>query len=114
MTRHRKGGFKKDGDFVEVTLGGAYSYQEVVNTACSALGIDVETGTESAVLMRMSGSRVLDLPIDTGSKLVPWTIMGYMRAVLSKSTKGKFGIALVEVSGPSVVTVNPPPIYSTS
>ena len=45
----------------------------------------------------MPGSRVIDHPIDNGSKVVPWTMMAYSENILSKNTKVKFGIAFVEV-----------------
>ena len=97
MSRTRKGGFKKNGDFVEVTVGANDSYQDVISKSCDGLGISADRETEIAVLLRMSGSRILDLPIDNGLKVTPWTMLGYTENVLSKSTKVKFGIAFVEV-----------------
>ncbi len=97
MTRNRKGGFKKDGDFVEVTLMGGDCYQDVVAKSCEALGVDPDPDTETATLLRMSGSRVLDQPIHNGPRVMAWSMKSYMDNVLGKSTKVKFGIALVEV-----------------
>ncbi len=97
MTHNRKGGFKKDGDLVEVTLMGGDCYQDIVAKSCEALGVDPDPDTETATLLRMSGSRVLDQPIHNEPRVMAWSMKSYMGYVLGKSTKVKFGIALVEV-----------------
>lgn len=94
MERSQKGGLRKCGDYVEVGFSGDDLYNTCVDKVINALDWEYGSLDGSPYLCRLSGSRILDKPIDNN---VPWTIRGYVESVFASMSHVKIGVALFEV-----------------
>ena len=87
MVRTRKKGYTRKGDYVEVRVVKAATYQEVTQACYSAImdaGLgssseDDDTDAETLALSRANGAIILDRPIEsTSGNVVPWSLDAYM------------------------------------
>ena len=96
MERTRKGGLKRAGDYVEVSLNPDDNYHKCVCKAIHALRWEFEMEDSCPCLCHTSGCHMLDQPNDAGVQK-PWTISSYLNSLFSKNSHFKFAVALFEV-----------------
>ena len=93
-SRGRKCGFRKAGDYVEVRVPLSATYQDVVEAASLAVGIDDCSTSEEELsehsqrdlsLFRIDGTRIPNSPLDLST---PWTIDSYMSTFPSYQRSG--------------------------
>ncbi len=91
-----RGGLRKDGDFVEVTVNDTDPYHVVVEKACECLNLQFDS-QHTLFLAHVSGTRIRDAHINGGPGYSqPWTMGRYVRHSFSRNTNIKLGVVKVE------------------
>ena len=98
MEKSRKGGFIKDGDYIEVRLSKGATYEEMTAAAARSLELSLEStdfeGEPELTLFRTDGTIVPNQPIslDDPARSVPWTLERYLKSVKKSAAQLKLGI----------------------
>ena len=97
MRKTRKGGYKRSGDFCEITIPGSEGYQSVIQKVSQTLSFYSDDDNATPVLMRMVGSKIASGPIEKE----PWTFKRYLQTAF-KTSSVKLGLGYIPHDGTDV------------
>lgn len=97
MKKTRKGGYKRSGDFCEITIPGSEGYQSVIQKVSETLSFYGDHDDATPVLMRMVGSKIDSGPIESE----PCTLKRYLHSAF-KTSSVKLGLGYIPRAVPDV------------